>query len=142
MDNATAEYTFVTTFFTPDTLATISPDHQEYHNLPSPALLSPTIADVADPLPKHGSDLERYQNGTDLTKDPESAVQRATAKAEQANSDAIWKQILDPVLEYCQVRVQPRRLSLLIVVTSIVLRSFCPRSRPPSYSAPHDDSSD
>ena len=104
MDNATAEYAFVTTFFG-STASNTSTGSQEHNAISSPtSLLSPDNGDSVDQS-KTGSDFGGYpENEVDIPKEVEKGLQRAVTTASQANSDAIWKQILDPVLEYCQVR--------------------------------------
>ncbi len=89
MDNATAEYTFVKTFFP---LQTSLPLLDLEHTL-SPAL-SPT-----DNNSYAGSEF----GGLRTPVPPSISAQLASLKEEQAATDAIWKQIFDPVLEYVQV---------------------------------------
>jgi len=103
MDNAVAEYSFVTAFFRSETDAPTLSSSGEHFN----ALLSPTTSlshgkgGLVDQTSHPGPDFGGYiKVDSELGK-----VNPATTKADQANSDAIWKQILDPVLEYCQVCV-------------------------------------
>jgi hypothetical protein len=101
MDNATAEYTFVTTFFTVDP---ISP--QEIDNaLFSPALLSPGGGERRMSVAGSEAGARRNRAASVVSAGGMQSL-AAAVKEEQASSDAIWKQIMDPVLEYTQVSVQ------------------------------------
>ncbi|SJL01815.1 uncharacterized protein ARMOST_05139 [Armillaria ostoyae] len=102
MDNATAEYTFVKTFFP---VQTSLPPLDFEHTL-SPAL-SPT-----DNNSYAGSEF----GGLRTPVPPSISAQLASLKEEQAATDAIWKQIFDPVLEYVQTFVR----SALDPVPSII----------------------
>ncbi|KAJ6486376.1 vacuolar sorting protein [Mycena vitilis] len=97
MDNATAEYTFITTFFTVDPM---SP--QEVENaLFSPNLLSPDGHERR--MSVAGSETGRGRNrAASIVSASGMQSLAAVVKEEQASSDAIWKQIMDPVLEYTQ----------------------------------------
>ncbi|KAK0206380.1 vacuolar sorting protein [Desarmillaria ectypa] len=87
MDNATAEYTFIKTFFPLQT-----PRHPDLESTLSPAF-SPI-----DNNSYAGSEL----GGLRTPVPPSISAQLASLKEEQAATDAIWKQIFDPVLEYVQ----------------------------------------
>jgi len=102
MDNTTAEYAFVTTFFTPDRSALRG--SKEANN----SIFSPVF-----PLANRGSILERQSQlgsefgGQALVSPRGDSIVNANitaAKEDQSNLDTIWKQIMDPVLEYTQVR--------------------------------------
>lgn len=108
MDNTTSEYSFVTSFFALES-APISPISQESSSLMfSPtSMLSPTRGGFDDRLSVSGSDFglqtprpraDSLANSTNLTPRLQSM-----AKTERSMLDAIWKQIMDPILEYCQV---------------------------------------
>jgi len=99
MDNATAEHNFISNFFTADILT--SSDSQA-HNSPHPNASFP-FPDNGGSQSKFGSDSDEDQ--VDTASEINTSLQRGGTKAEQTNSDTIWKQVLDPVLEYCQVRV-------------------------------------
>ncbi|KAK0498618.1 vacuolar sorting protein [Armillaria luteobubalina] len=111
MDNATAEYTFVKTFFP---VQTSLPPLDLEHTL-SPAL-SPT-----DNNSYAGSEF----GGPRTPVPPSISAQLASLKEEQAVTDAIWKQIFDPVLEYVQTFVRsalepvPSIIPLLIMIRLI-----------------------
>jgi hypothetical protein len=95
MDNAVAEYVFVTTFFKPEGEASTLSSPREH--FPT-GLLSPNF----DQHSNIGSDY----GGTVVANSVANETRnnhRTVTKAEQANLDATWKQILDPVIEYCQV---------------------------------------
>jgi hypothetical protein len=101
MDNATAEYTFVTTFFSVDAL--MSPEEPE-NALLSPGLLSPDGRERR--MSVAGSEHGGRRNRAASVVSASGMQSLATAvKEEQASSDAIWKQIMDPVLDYTQVRL-------------------------------------
>jgi hypothetical protein len=99
MDNATAEYNFISNFFTTEHFTTSEP---QAHNSPHPP--------ASLPFPDNGGSQSKLESDSgedqmDIPAETNSSLLRAGTKAEQANLDAIWKQVLDPVLEYCQVRV-------------------------------------
>jgi hypothetical protein len=100
MDNAVAEYSFVTAFFNVQTKDTSTSSSQEQRG----ALFSPTSplfpgqGGFADRRSHAGSDF-----GGNAGLEIASEATRNATKAEQASLDAIWKHVLDPVLEYCQV---------------------------------------
>ncbi|KAG0709778.1 Vps52-domain-containing protein [Suillus ampliporus] len=108
MDNATAEYTFVTAFFRSESFA--PPPAKEPNSAlfsPSATLLSPDCG-FDDRRSNAGSEMGTHVSrplGSNGHK-PRDATARPSVmdKAERAPLDAIWKQILDPVLEYCKVR--------------------------------------
>lgn len=102
MDNATAEYTFVTAFFTSESSFLSSRESNASLFSPS-ALLSPDRGSTAGPQSNAGSDYGGHTGTDSMTSTLARGLQSTAAKAEQANTDATWKQILDPVLDYCQV---------------------------------------
>lgn len=112
MDNATAEYSFVSNFFsqtsplfTEDNLsATLSPT----------VLLSPAQDSFNDARSNADSDVLTPRNNRVVSSSSIGSLRFSsstaafnTAKQEQAILDNIWKQIFDPVLEYCHVRGPP-----------------------------------
>ena len=102
MDNATAEHTFVSTFFTNQT--TLPPPEPRQQAPPISAIISPdggTFTDLRSPT---YSDFGSQQPMSSTTPGLGGFVSFvAKSKEEQATIDAIWKQIIDPVMEYCQV---------------------------------------
>ncbi|KAF7301810.1 Vacuolar sorting protein [Mycena indigotica] len=109
MDNATAEYAFVGAFFASETLRDAAQDLDvDLDNaLLSPSLLSPDPR-VERRMSIAGSDrgARHRQRAASVISAGASGTQLqalATAvKEDQASTDAIWKQIMDPVLEYTQ----------------------------------------
>jgi len=103
MDNATAEYSFVTTFFATES-STVPPSSEESSN----PLSSPTANVKASFDERHvvvrseiGGHAQRARADSIANPIPR---QNTFIKTERIPLDAIWKQIMDPVLEYCQVR--------------------------------------
>ena len=109
MDNATAEFQYVTTFFAteppPSSSNQISRESSSGVFSPT-SLLSPTQGDFDEIRSNPGSDF-----GTSSPRRRLLSMQSAggtppqvpSPKEEQAALATIWKQILDPVLEYCKV---------------------------------------
>jgi len=101
MDNATAEHMFVSTFFAAEPFIPPTPHTAELNNSAlSPA--SPDRGTFADSRSnyesEHGSKRQSITPGLGGFVTP-----MVSTKEEQADMDAIWKQVMDPVLEYCQV---------------------------------------
>jgi hypothetical protein len=117
MDNATAEYAFITTFFHSEPIALpLAKEHDSTLFSPPATLLSPDRG-YDDRRSNAGSEVGSHvsrpfrSNG----QEPRNVTARPSLmeKAERAPLDAIWKQVLDPVLEYCKVRHSfPLRLSV------------------------------
>ncbi|KAJ7507967.1 vacuolar sorting protein [Mycena galericulata] len=138
MDNATSEYTFVTAFFTVDPLMT----SQEAENaLFSPGLLSPDGRERR--MSVAGSEHGGRRNRAGSVVSPGGLQSLAAAvKEEQASSDAIWKQIMDPVLEYTQaffatvLEPVPPAVPLLTIIrlTEDVMAEIQLRACPPAES--------
>ncbi|KAH7931245.1 Vps52-domain-containing protein [Leucogyrophana mollusca] len=106
MDNATAEYTFVTTFF-PSEPMKLPPSKETAGSIFSPptALLSPDQAGFDDRRSNVGSEVGIHASrlfGEISVPRSATILPSAVQKSERAALDAIWKQILDPVLEYCK----------------------------------------
>jgi hypothetical protein len=103
MDNVTAEYSFVTSFFSQEA-PTLSLSFKEHNDL----MLSPTTT-VKGGFDERRSTIKSEIGGhmsrarSDSTANSVYTPQGANVKTERAPLDAIWKQIMDPVLEYCQV---------------------------------------
>ncbi|EDR12808.1 vacuolar sorting protein [Laccaria bicolor S238N-H82] len=93
MDNATAEYTFVSTFFAVEPLFPPSPHTAELNNSTlTPA--SPDRGTFTDTRSNYGSEYGSKRQS--LT----------PGLGGFADMDAIWKQVVDPVLEYCQAFIR------------------------------------
>lgn len=108
MDNATAEYTFVTAFFA----ASARPAPPSPPAFPMSPLLSPGGFDDSPRSPGLASDASLLTPrppfsglfaATETVDERDAPVKPDTFKAERAALDATWKQILEPVLEYTQV---------------------------------------
>lgn len=103
MDNATAEYTFISTFFSAQK---VQPPPELQAPAPPSAILSPdggTFTEVHSPLDSEFSALRPLSSTTPGLGGFVSFV--AKSKEEQAAIDAIWKQVMDPVMEYTNVRL-------------------------------------
>ncbi|KAJ8590874.1 Vps52-domain-containing protein [Rhizopogon salebrosus TDB-379] len=107
MDNATAEYAFITTFFHSEPIALpLAKEHDSTLFSPPATLLSPDRG-YDDRRSNAGSEVGSHvsrpfrSNG----QEPRNVTARPSLmeKAERAPLDAIWKQVLDPVLEYCKI---------------------------------------
>ncbi|OBZ70084.1 Vacuolar protein sorting-associated protein 52 A [Grifola frondosa] len=105
MDNATAEYTFVTTFFAAEPRPSMH-TKQSSGSVRSSVLLSPTNVDFDDARSTPGSDFGGVSPRQRVTSIHSVMDSEHSAKEEMAAMNATWKQIMDPVLEYCQTFVQ------------------------------------
>ncbi len=107
MDNATAEYSFITSFFATEPQI---PVHlkENSNTLSPPSLLSPLQGEFDDVRSNHGSEQgtlsRRRLSG--INSSASLSLSGVSPKEEEANLTAIWKQIMDPVLEYAKVRRQ------------------------------------
>ncbi|KAJ7276548.1 vacuolar sorting protein [Mycena haematopus] len=139
MDNATAEYTFVTTFFTVDPIVPQENDGTPF----SPGLLSPVGGErrMSVAGSEHGGGLRRPRAASVVSASGMQSL-AAAVKEEQASSDAIWKQIMDPVLEYTQtffgtvLDPVPPAVPLLTMIrlTEDVMAEIQKRACPPAES--------
>ncbi|KAF8974178.1 Sac2 family-domain-containing protein [Flammula alnicola] len=120
MDNATAEYTFVSTFFTSQTAL---PPAEPQAPVPPSAVLSPdgTFSELRSP--SGSDDFGARQPLSSTTPGLGGFVSFvAKSKEEQATIDAIWKQVMDPVMEYCTAFVRsmldpiPQAIPLLTMI--------------------------
>lgn len=109
MDNATAEYSFISSFFTsspsPDNVdasfALLTPNAV----VPTPAAATPDTAMFGENRSPVTSDYEGSARHVSLaTPALGSMFPPAPSKEDIALVDSIWKQTMDPVMEYCQVR--------------------------------------
>jgi hypothetical protein len=102
MDNATAEYSFVSTFF--NVHKTLPAPSEPLAPMPPSAVLSPDGGTFTELLSPSGSDVESKAPMSSTTPGVGGFVSFvAKSKEEQAALDAIWKQVMDPVMEYCTV---------------------------------------
>ncbi|KAI9001446.1 Vps52-domain-containing protein [Trametes punicea] len=110
MDNATAEYSFITKFFANER-------HSAMHSkestglVTSPTLVSPTNGEFEETRSSPGSDFIGESVGprqrlTSITSVISAGAQEVNTKEEVAALDALWKQVMEPVLDYCQTFVQ------------------------------------
>ncbi|KAI0092077.1 Vps52-domain-containing protein [Irpex rosettiformis] len=102
LDNGTAEWTFVTLFFSqpsPVTLPLSSPMSKQ-NSETSSMLLSPD--QMSSPTRPEFDDT-KSNNGSEVGWTPRARLTSITeAKEEISALSTVWKQIFDPVLEYCQ----------------------------------------
>jgi hypothetical protein len=109
MDNATAEYTFVKAFFSSDSTV---PTDEPSTSVTSPSeLLSPDQGAFTEQQSMVGSDYGAQPVRSASTASANGFSVDATQKDAQATVDALWKQIMDPVLGYSEVCL-PLRLLL------------------------------
>jgi hypothetical protein len=111
MDNGTAEYTFVTTFFAPepDLPPADTPQFVSSHLFSPTALSAPLPADdgVSTPATDVDPVTPRARRPTDSVFSNESLRSAARlSKEDQTALNAIWKQIMDPALEHAKTFVQ------------------------------------
>ena len=120
VDNATAEYSFITSFFTPESIAQPASSAKELHsNLFSKRTLS--VDDVADDAqsniaPDMVFETPRVVQRTDVTSySSTTPASTNPSKDDQITLLAMWKQILDPALDHTQVSP----------IISNLFRTFC-----------------
>jgi hypothetical protein len=112
MDNSTSEYSFISSFFASSpspssvdtSLALLTPNAV----VPTPsAMATPDAAgfapadDLRSPVTSEFGAIAHSISGP--PPGIGSVIQQMSSKEEQALVDSIWKQVMDPVLEYCQV---------------------------------------
>ena len=147
MDNTTAEYTFVTTFFSPDANpirvrkeAIMSPSivHERLSSMildddagtPEGALSATTSTSLATPLTVDSNPAPIYSVARGLTSQQNLPVQ--LSKEDQASLNAVWKQITDPAVEYTQVGTLLRDPCLNLTTDPLMTITLTPlRSSPP-----------
>lgn len=122
MDNATAEYTFITTFFSPD--ANPLPVRKETPMSPpiTHGSSSPTAPDDESGMPAGAHSATTSTSlATSLTVDtnsnpaaayslargatPQPNLPAQLSKEDQTALNAVWKQITEPAVEYTQVGI-------------------------------------
>ncbi|KIK43391.1 hypothetical protein CY34DRAFT_81923 [Suillus luteus UH-Slu-Lm8-n1] len=143
MDNATAEYAFIVAFFRSESFA--PPPAMETNSAlfsPTATLLSPDFG-FDDRKSNAGSEIgthvSRPFGGNEHRSRDVTALPGLMDKAERVPLDAIWKQILDPVLEYCKTFVttvlepMPSAVPLLTMIrlTEAVITEVQKRDCPP-----------
>ena len=110
MDNGTAEYAFVTTFFVPEPDLPPADTPQVSSHLFSPTALSvPLPADDAVSNPATDVMTPRPRGLLTDSIFGNESLRPATrlSKDDQATLNAIWKQIMDPALEHAKVGFSP-----------------------------------
>ncbi|TFY61593.1 hypothetical protein EVJ58_g4418 [Rhodofomes roseus] len=126
MDNASAEYTFVTTFFASEQRRPTQKRSSGSIRSPT-SLLSPTDGNSEDGYSVVSSDYgasprQRITSIGSIMALTEVNGSTKDAKEEQTALNAVWKQIMDPVLDYCQIFLKgvleptPPVVPLLIII--------------------------
>ncbi len=114
MDNGTAEYTFVTTFFVPEPDLPPTDTPQVSSHLFSPTALStPLPGDDAVSMPATDmAPMTPRPRGLTESIFGNESLRPATrlSKDDQTALNAIWKQIMDPALEHTKVGFSPSHL--------------------------------
>ncbi|KAF7332020.1 Vacuolar sorting protein [Mycena kentingensis (nom. inval.)] len=151
MDNATAEYAFVSTFFASEPLSGPDTDGELDNAIMSPTLLSPDPRQarrLSGAASDRGGAGHRQRASSVIsagaagTSSAQMQALAAAVKEEQASADATWKQILDPVIEYTQtffasvLEPPPPAVPLLTMIrlTESVMTEVQKRSCPPGES--------
>ena len=102
MDNATAEYTFISTFFATQTSLPLAEPNS--YAPASTAILSPDGGTSTELQSSSASESDAHQPLSSTTPGLGGFVSFvAKSKEETAVIDGLWKQIMDPVMDYCQV---------------------------------------
>ncbi|KAH9918199.1 vacuolar sorting protein [Epithele typhae] len=109
MDNATAEYTFITTFFASEPHEPLPTKSGPGTPAMSPPVLSPTRGEFDELRSGPGSEIgSEYMSPRQRVLSisgcwvPAPRRRRRSTKEEQTALNALWKQALDPVLDYVQ----------------------------------------
>ncbi|KAG6854864.1 hypothetical protein C0991_012054 [Blastosporella zonata] len=130
MDNATAEYTFLKTFFSVE--ASLPTEESVASMLSPPSLHSPDRATFADRRSMSGSDYggQRAVSASILNA---LTTAETTRKEEQAGTDALWKQIMDPSFLKSTLDPIPPAIPLLTMIRLMedVVLEVQKRSCPP-----------
>lgn len=103
MDNATAEYTFVTTFFAPDSAPSQVPKELPMSPPTANAFLSPMVDDEDRPPMTPASDRGNFTPQSSMSSTYNESHVPFISKEDQNTLNAMWKQIMDPALEHSQV---------------------------------------
>ncbi|KAF9226604.1 Vps52-domain-containing protein [Gyrodon lividus] len=138
MDNATAEYSFLASFFSVEPLEPPPSTRGLESGRISTALLSPDCSVVDDKKSVAGSEARTYVPNIGAVGPTRLARLATMEKAERTDLDNIWKKIFDPVLEYTKtflgsvIESPPPATPLLIMtrlteaVTTEVQKRQCP----------------
>jgi vacuolar protein sorting-associated protein 52 len=116
MDNASAEYAFLASFFKPPPRPAAISQPPASPFPPSPGLLAPSVLDEDVPQTPRTASTPGFERTPRPRRDsvvssftvavnniPQAPTEQEI-KETKAVLDGLWKQILDPVLEYTQVR--------------------------------------
>jgi hypothetical protein len=95
MDNATAEYSFIRQFFNRDEPTTTD----------SSATNDPATGDLGleESVPGSPVELKRRESGLGSVRTMQNSA--AKKKADDVYFDGIWKQVMEPVLQYADVSI-------------------------------------
>ncbi len=82
----------------------------------SPPILSPTYGEFDELRSEVGSEsVSPRVRPVSIHGVIQAAVsQEQSAKEEQGALNALWKQVMDPILDYCQVRPLPSQILLVV----------------------------
>jgi Vps52 / Sac2 family len=132
MDNATAEYSFIRQFFNRD----------EPPSTGSPAINQSSTGelDLEESIPGSPVEIRQWQSDTTSVRTAQQTA--AKRKADDAYFDGIWKQVMEPVLQYADVGFFISELLWLTCSTvfhQIHHQSFSYGSEALSRSYPHHD---
>lgn len=138
MDNTTAEYAFLSAFFNvPPSIITVNAKEPP---LSPTASLSPERGAFSDLRSSSTSDYGRHRavsggsiTFSDLTAGPNS-------KEEQTSYDTLWKQIFDPVSEYCKVNRLLARINFLSHSVSVDVRAINTGTQAACHTTANNDS--
>ncbi|TFK28856.1 Vps52-domain-containing protein [Coprinopsis marcescibilis] len=148
MDNATSEYVFISKFFAS---SPSPPSVDASLSLMTPTAIVPTPSAMASPETTAFAE-NRSPSASDFGGSSRHAsgvfpslgavISPGPSREEQAVVDAIWKQIMDPVLEYCQnfarlaLEPMPSTTPLLTMIrlTEEVVTEIQKRRCPPAES--------
>lgn len=93
MDNATSEYSFIRQFFNRD-----DPSHKETSTSDPPSM-----DEIGPEESVPGSPVDARRRGSDAASVRTMQQSAAKRKADDAYFDGIWKQVMEPVLQYADV---------------------------------------
>ena len=142
MDNATAEYTFLASFFAPPPKVSPVVEPQSAALFPAEdremRRVSANTDDVSSPPPGH----ERFSTSGTRSSDARDR-DGVLSKEEEAALASTWKQILEPTLTYCQVRITLYYLLNFIVFNAHFFKpdicNVCARAFSTCDLSPHHD---
>jgi hypothetical protein len=107
LDNSTAEYAFLASFFRQEPSPPRRPSSR----------VSGIIFEDPEEHSDNGGDSVPISRTASVSIPEGEAIKRKlnnAAKEERTFIDGLWKQIMDPALEYCQVRISALVVALLL----------------------------